>query len=471
MPLGPKLVLKQTQKLIMTQALQQAIKLLPLARFELIETIRQEMTENPLLDEVSTAEEELGPGSEDDIYKKKEEENHNTPEIDWETYIQNSIDERGSIGNYSDSASTAPPIENTLSKKKSLADHLEWQLDFSAKTRIDKEIGMLIIGNINNEGYLSIDTREIAETSSYSLSDVERVLRLIQSFDPSGVGARNLQECLMLQAEKGSLAETIIKDYREDIENRQYEKIAKKLNTSIDKIIDAVKRIKELSPNPASRFNSEDVHYIVPDVIVVKGRDDYQIILNEDGIPRLKINPFYRKILRNKSNINNPTREYVENKFRSALWLIKSIEQRRNTVLKVSRSIVKFQKNFLDKGVEYLKPLILKDVANDIEMHESTISRVTTNKYMHTPQGLFEFKYFFHSGIESAFGSTMSSVTIKNMIKNIIANEDTNNPTTDLMLVEMLREKDIKIARRTVSKYRKELNISTAHKRKNAIII
>ncbi|VAX22410.1 RNA polymerase sigma-54 factor RpoN, partial [hydrothermal vent metagenome] len=269
---------------------------------------------------------------------------------------------------------------------------------------------------------------------------------------------------------QSSLMKDLINDHLEELDERNFKKLAKMLDVSIDDIVGAMKAMRELDPKPAIQFNPDEAHYITPDLYVVKMDNEYQVYLNDDDTPRLRINSYYKSILKNKGKEKNQEREYLENKFRSALWMIKSIEQRRQTMLKVGRSLCKFQREFLDKGLNYLKPLILKDVADDIEMHESTISRVTTNKYIYTTQGLFELKYFFHSSVGSYLGSDMSSVRVKEMIRVICKDEDQSKPYTDDQIVKLLQSKNVKIARRTVTKYRKDLKIPATSKRKRLFL-
>lgn len=470
-----RLNLKLGQKLVMTPMLQQAIKLLPMARLELAQMVRQEITENPVLEELQ---------EEDEDEETKLESNENgaegessetfnetvpddsppDPDIDWESHFQNNIDQGSSIENYAEK----PPIEATYQKEPSLHDHLQWQLDLTVNSELENFIGQCIIGNIQNDGYLCTDLEEIAELALVSEDEVLKVLKIIQSFEPLGVGARCLKECLMIQAlaqpERNPLVETLIDSYLDQLEERYLHKIAAKLKVNVDKILEAVKQIREFCPKPGVSFNSEGIDYVTPDLTVVKTEEGYDIALNDEGVPKLRINPFYQNLLTKTKE--GQTKEYLENKYRSALWLIKSIDQRRQTIFKVGKSIIKLQQEFLDKGLAYLKPMVLKDVARDIEMHESTVSRITTNKYIDTPQGIFELKFFFHSGIKSYMGNNLSSVRVRNMIKEVVAEEDPKNPLTDDEMVQALMRKNAKIARRTITKYRKELNIPPASKRK-----
>jgi RNA polymerase sigma-54 factor len=302
--------------------------------------------------------------------------------------------------------------------------------------------------------------------------EVEKALRLVQGFDPIGVASRDLQECLLLQLRNidgmtGSPAERIVTEHMRLLQNHQVPELARKLGTSIDDLKQHIELIRHLDPKPGSRYNPSKSQYVIPDVYIVKVEDQYVALLNEEGLPQLRISPVYRRLL-DKSAVENTdeTRAYVKDKFRSALWLIKSVEQRQKTIHKVATSIINFQKEFLDHGIEYLRPLVLRDVANDIGMHESTVSRVVTNKYMHTPQGVFEMKYFFHSGIASSYGEAVSSVTIKQRIRKIIEQEDPRKPLSDSKIVSILQREGLELARRTIAKYREELKIPTSNQRK-----
>ena len=472
MEMKMNLNLKMGQKLVMTPMLQQAIKLLPLARLELAQLIRQEIIENPVLEELleeeneseqENSQEEKGP-NEDTPPDNEQSSDSQDQEIDWDSYFQGNIDQGMSVESYTEK----PSIESTYKKEANLADHLMWQLDLSVDSEEDKFIGSCIIGNIQNDGYLCTELQEIAEICNTEEKNVLRVLNIIQTFEPTGVAARSLKECLVNQArvltDKNPDVEPLIENYLERLEDRFLPKIASELKVDLEEVLDALKIIRDLCPKPGLLFSSERVDYVVPDLVVIKTDEGYDVVLNDDGVPGLKISPYYHNLL--KTTKEGQTKEYLEDKYRSALWLIKSIDQRRQTIYKVGKSIVKLQKNFLDDGLSYLEPMVLKDVAKDIEMHESTVSRITTNKYIDTPQGIFELKFFFHSGIKSYMGNAMSSIRVKNMIKEIIKEEDGSSPLTDDQMVEALMRKNAKIARRTITKYRKELNIPPASKRK-----
>ena len=478
MAMEMKLILKQEMRLVPTPMLQQAIKLLQLSRMELVQEIRQEMVENPLLEELleeelDEKEEEENPvdPSLDSIGQTQEEppsEKESDPleyEQDWENYIQNNLSQGSSADNYTE----RPSIEATYKREPSLADHLFWQLNLSVDSDLDKFIGSAIIGSIQNDGYCVAELEEIAEISQASEEEVLRVLRIIQTFEPNGVGAQTLQDCLLIQAkalpERLPLVETLIENYLERLNERYYQKIASELKIKVAEIIEAVKVIKTLDPKPGLQFSSEGFDYVIPDLVVVKGEAGYDVLLSDDGLPNIQISPYYRHLLKNTSEPK--TKEYLKKKYQSAEFLIKSIDKRRQTIYKVGNSIVKLQIEFLDHGVSHLKPMVLKDVARDIEMHESTVSRITTNKYIDTPQGIFELKFFFHSGIKSFIGNNdMSSIRVRKMIQEIVKSENPQKPLTDDEMVVALGKRNAKIARRTVTKYRKELSILPASKRK-----
>jgi len=470
-----RLDLRLTQKLIMTPQLQQAIKLLQLSRLELTQIVSQELLENPLLDELTDLEET--------VEEKKSEEDERTEETatdaaetelssQWEEYIGD-IQRENKETEYPSAAGDEPPsYEQTLTRPPSLSEHLLWQLRLSVATPRAVEIGKSIIGNIDEDGYLRISVEELATLTEAKKDEVERALTLVQSFDPLGVGARDLRECLLIQLEqlglKGSLAEAIVANHLKEIETRRFQDIVKALGVSLEEVLAVVKIIQALEPKPGRPFLTDEAQIIIPDIFVVKSDDGYVVVLNDDGLPKLRISPYYQKLLLEKKQVPDATRNYLEGRFRSAIWLVRSIEQRNRTICKVAQSIVKFQREFLEKGVDYLKPLVLRQVADDISMHESTISRVTTNKYMHTPQGIFELKYFFNSSLSRSgeFGGEVSSVTVREIIRQMVSQEDPKNPLKDQEIVQRLKNQHIEIARRTVAKYRVELKIPQASRRR-----
>jgi RNA polymerase sigma-54 factor len=471
MAIQQKLHTKFVQKLILTPSLQQAIKLLPMSTLELADMLNQEIVENPMLEEMPT--EELQPAEPaaqtEEAPAQPSEAKDTWDDSDYQYFFGDYLDD-GYRPRGMQEVKELPPIENTLSTTTSLTDHLHWQLSLSTDQPLPREIGDAIIGNLNDDGYLVASIEEIAQMGDWDVADVERVLALIQEFDPVGVAARDLQECLTLQLSHLSLlgtpTEQIVTEHLRLLQNHQLPELARRLNMSLDELKPHIEIIRQLDPKPGSRFNPAPSQYVIPDVYVAKVDGQYMAMLNEDGLPQLRISPVYRRLLDKGGQSNEETRAYVKEKFRSALWLIKSVDQRQKTIHKVATSIINFQTEFLDLGIEHLRPLVLRDVANDIGMHESTVSRVVNNKYMHTPQGVFEMKFFFHSGISSSFGESVSSVTIKQRIKKIIEAEDSRKPLSDSKIVSILQKEGLLLARRTIAKYREELKIPTSNQRK-----
>jgi RNA polymerase sigma-54 factor len=480
MALEQKLNLRMTQRLIMTPSLQQAIKLLQMTKLELQGEITQELTENPLLEELQdgTSEPEKAeaesaealPQQDGEAPEAPEKERDSFEEIDYESYFQDYMDL-----SYRPQAPAeeieAPPLENILSKPQSLADHLLWQLDMGVIPPRQKEIARAIVGNLDEAGYLGASLDEIAAMGPYPMEEVERALHIVQELDPPGVGARDLKECLLIQLSfhdmEGTPAETIVRDHMPLLQGRKFKELAQALGCSLDEVMHCVDTIRHLDPKPGKKYNAGSNNYVIPDVYVLKVDKGYTIVLNEEGLPRLRISSFYRRMIdRNNADVTKETREYVREKFRSAFRLIKSLEERQRTIYKVAKSIVKHQQGFLDLGYEHLKPLILKDVADDIGMHESTVSRVVNHKYMHTPRGLYEMKFFFHSGISSTQGEDVSSLTVKERIKKVVGEEDAGRPLSDAAIVQILSNEGLRIARRTVAKYREELRIPSSNERR-----
>jgi RNA polymerase sigma-54 factor len=475
MALEQKLHLKLSQKLIMTPSLQQAIKLLQLSKLELQEVLNQELLENPLLEE--SAEEQKAEEAEAETAEQKPEEEvkvetkekDSFDEIDYDAYFQDYI-EYGYNPRMNEEHDEFP-IENTLTRPPNLADHLSWQLAMSDASPQTKEIAGFLIGNIDEDGYLRASIDEVEEALGIEGAKIEEALRLVQSFDPIGVAARDLRECLMLQVKyleiESEGVERIIRDHWDMFMGRQFTQLAKTLGIDMKGLEALVEIIKRLDPKPGRKYSNERAIYVEPDVYVYKVGEEYVIMLNEDGMPKLRINGSYRQMLNSMdSKSDGETVNYIKEKIRSAVWLIKSLDQRQRTIYKVAESIVKHQKEFLEKGIDFLRPLVLRDVADDIQMHESTVSRVVSNKYMHTPRGLFLMKYFFHSGIDSEYGEDISSLTVKRKIQMFIEAEDPRKPLSDSKIMKILNDEGINIARRTVAKYRDELNIPSSTDRK-----
>jgi RNA polymerase sigma-54 factor len=477
MALEQKLNMRLATKLVMTPSLQQAIKLLQMSKLELVEEINQELTLNPVLEEGAEPREEQAPEPEvrtDDPTPQAENPgdgvNDSFQEIDYQSYFQDYLD-----AGYSPRAPSeeveAPPLENILSRPQGLADHLLWQLAMNLPEGVDQEIGRAIIGNLDENGYLKASLEEIRSMGDFPPEKVEEVLVKIQEFDPTGVAARDLKECLLIQVRafdmEGTPQETIILNHLDLLQARKYKEIAQSLKCTPEEVQRHVEIIRGFDPRPGKKYTTDRSSYVVPDVYVVKVDKGYTIVLNEEGLPRLRVSSFYRRLVdKGNTQVTREARDYVREKLSSALRLIKSLEERQRTIYKVARSIVTFQRKFLDYGFEYLRPLILKDVAEDIQMHESTVSRVVNNKYMHTPRGLFEMRFFFHSGIASIQGEDVSSLTVKERIKKLVAEENPGRPFSDSALAKLLGDEGLQIARRTVAKYREELRIPSSNDRR-----
>jgi len=476
--------LKLTQQLIMTPQLQQAIKLLQLTRLELVDAISQEMEENPLLEEALTEEyTENEPVPESDAVEIADREEIKTierteeitgegdgkEEFDWNSYLE----DYGPTGvRYDRKEDEAPSWDNMMMVKPSLTNHLMWQLKLSRFPDAEMRIGEQIIGNLDGNGYLMASLEEIATQEGVEENFVESVLEKIQEFDPPGIAARDIKECLLIQAKilgvLTPLIEKLIKEHLKDLETKNYNNIAKKMKVSLSEILRAVVVISSMDPKPGRIYSEERIDTITPDVYVFKAGDEYKIVLNDDGLPKLRISNFYKEIM---SGINTDpdaevSKKYIREKMQSATWLIKSIQQRHRTIYKVTESILKLQRDFFDQGIDYLKPLVLRDIADDVEMHESTISRVVTNKYMHTPRGIFELKYFFSSRIQKTSGDAIASKSVKEEIKKIVGSEDPKKPYSDSDIVNLLKKSGISIARRTVAKYREMMGVLPSSKRK-----
>ena len=481
MAFDTRLRMLQTQRMIMTPMLQQAISLLQLSRLELVQELRQHLEQNPVLEETleevpdpQLSQEQESPEPEKPEAEKTEAEKaeddraDRIDDFDWESYLQDASDYRPQIPREELERFDA---DIQLTKPRSLMDHLLFQLHLSTSDPGLLQLATLLIGNLDESGYLKEPLEAMAAATDADPARMDEVLRLVQSFEPTGVGARDLRECLLLQLEgrpdAHPLAKELISNHLQELEGRQWEKLAGKLGVPTRDIQEAVGYITTLEPKPGRTFGTEDPRYITPDVYIVKVDDRFIVVLNDDGLPRLRVSPYYRSILADKTGNGREVREYLEGRMRSALWLIRSIEQRQRTLFKVADSLVKFQRKFLEDGITALRPLTLKEVAEDISMHESTVSRVTTNKYIHTPQGLFELKYFFHRGVPATSGDAVSSLKVKDLIHKLLTVEDSGRPLSDQKIVEILREKHgVEIARRTVAKYRSQLRIPSSSRRK-----
>jgi RNA polymerase sigma-54 factor len=458
-----------------------------LSRLELVDMIAQEMEENPLLEEVAsdeypedkaiiqTEEMQSVDGTEIKTHEHTEEltgEGDGKEDFEWDNYYLEDYVSQGPA--YERRDGEAPNWENMLTGKTSLTDHLMWQLTLSRLTETEVKVGEQIIGNLDQNGYLTATLEEIAAQVELDTEFVQTVLGKVQEFDPPGVAARNLEECLLIQNRvmggSNSLVEAIIRDHLKDLEVKNYNYISKKQKVPLQDVLNAVMLISVMDPRPGSVYNDESAQSIIPDVFVFKAGDEYKVVLNEDGFPRLRISHFYKDMMGSVRGGNSISadagKKYIRDKVQSATWLIKGIQQRQRTIFRITESIVKFQKDFLDKGIQYLKPLVLRDIADDVEMHESTISRVVTNKYMYSPRGIFELKYFFSSSIQKTNGDAIASKSVKEAIRTIISGENVLKPLSDSEIVEILDASGITIARRTVAKYREMMGISPSSRRK-----
>ncbi len=499
---------KQIQTVAMTPQLQQAIKLLTLTHLEMTNVIAEELVENPMLEEVvdeydrevpdndhdGDQSDNDGPselGDKDDFQLAPEandnfDQNHEATsqdfseapmlkerdDFDWESYVDSYNVNSSTPSLAGGDPDEMPNYENIISRGMSLAEHLEWQLKMEELSDKEWKIAEHIIHNINDDGYLDSTPEEIAKVLKVTIEEVNDVREVILKLDPVGCGSLDLKECLFAQAkiaeERSPLLERLIRDHLEDLQSRSFDKIAKKLGVAIDQIKETALLLQNFHPKPGRLVASQDTHYVVPDIYVVEVGGEFVVQVNDDGIPRLKISKQYMDMIKKgATKKNDEASEFVKDKLRSAEWLIKSIQNRQRTIDKVAKAIVSKQQEFFKKGSKYLKPMILKDVAGEIGMHESTVSRVTSNKYMHTPIGLFELKYFFNTGIGGKDGGAdVASEVLKMKIKVIFDNENPAKPLSDQKVVEILEREGITIARRTVTKYREMLDILPSSKRK-----
>lgn len=469
MRIGYGLNIEQTQKLIMTPELRQAITVLQLSSLELSKYIEQQLQENPLLelrdDDAEKAAELVDKGKPEKAGEEKKEY-----DLDWELYFQDSSD-LGFTRQERRWEQTEYSYENFLSQAPTLSEHLLSQLFLSNCTNREQSIAEYLIGNLDDKGYIRVSPEEVSARLKVSESEVVGVLNLIQSFDPPGVGARNLEECLMIQFNslgiENKIVKKLIENHLEDLAKGKISRIAHELGATVQDVQKAADMLKTLDPKPGRNFaNPNDNRYIIPDIVLEKVEGEYVILVNDVITPRITINSTYRSVLSKDKSCDMQTRRFVESKLNAAVWLIRSIEQRRLTLYKVADCLVEMQRGFLDNGIKHLKPLNLKNVAERVGLHESTVSRATSNKYIQTPQGVFEMKHFFSTGLNNVAGSTTSSECIKKMLQEIIAGEDCRIPLTDQKISETFKEKGIKISRRTVAKYRDELNIPAIGKRK-----
>lgn len=477
MAMGLKMSMKLSQQLRMTPQLQQAIKLLQLSRIELETEVRKELDENPVLEEImESVEDEKDKSALTEELKEAETavagdtDPTKQDEFDWESYVEG-LNKPAPSAPSSGGNDEIMNYENVISTQQTLNDHLMWQVNLAGFNDEEKSILSILISYINDDGYLHVDTAEMAKEEGLEQVELDEMIPFIHEFDPPGVGARNLKECLLIQAkhmqEDTNDLVKIIDEHLSDLEKKNYPAIAKALEMPVEEVVQICEIILGMDPKPGRIFMTNDTQFITPDVYVHKVGEEYVVSLNEDGLPRLRVSNLYKNLIKSKDDsVKKSTQEYVQDKLRSAIWLIKSIHQRQRTIYKVAESIVKHQYDFFEKGAGFIKPMILRDIAGDIGMHESTVSRVTTNKYLHTPRGIYELKYFFNSGISKTDGDSVASESVKLKIKDLVDAEDPKKPLSDQKIVDLLKKEGITIARRTVAKYRDVLKILPSSKRK-----
>ncbi len=496
------LSLKVAQKQILTPGLVQMVSVLALNKLELRDLINQEMVANPVLEELP---ENLP--SPDELQKKTEDEipatqasdspanssdgHDSIEEVDYGTFFENYLDP----GYKTPEAETAeklaffaedewlrsgakapapeivekPSFENFLSQPTSLTDHLEWQLSLSPCSDPVRAAADSVIGNLNEDGYLTATLEELAASGEHRTEDLEKALALVQEFDPLGVAARDVRECLLIQlrtlARENTLAAQIVSDYLKQLQSHQYREIARALDRPVKAVERCVELIRTLDPRPGQRYNKTQPHLIEPDVAFVKTGDGFRVIVNEDGLPQLRLSPRYRRMLQEDST-SKDVRNYVKERFASAIQLIKNIEQRKQTIVRVCEAVIRRQGEFLEKGIDSLAPMMIKDVAEEVGVHPSTVSRAVAHKYAHTPQGVFELRYFFSESVQGPSGATTSLINLKRLVKKMIAEEDAAHPLTDEQITQQLRDKGICVTRRTVAKYREDMRIPSTHQRR-----
>ncbi len=475
MILKQRLDQRQVQKLILAPALQQAIKLLPLTNLELIEIIDTELSQNPMLEveeEVSekVSEKEPKEAAEEEKAEEKEGGEESTDEeiSEFESYFQEYFDDGFRTHFYE--RKEAPVLENIVSKSLSLWDHLNWQANLTFFENKEKKISQYIIGNINEDGYLVVSLEEIAKETGSSLEEIEAVRAKIRKFDPVGVGSLSLREALLTQMEylqvENEVTRKIVDSYLPLLEKSDYSQLAKELAIPLTDIKYHVDVIKHLDPAPGRKYSQERTFYVIPDIIVSKEDKELKITLNDEGIPHLKINSYYKRLLAKAAKENPEAHKFLKDKMKKAFWFLRSLNQRNQTIFRVAKFIVEKQKDFIEKGIEYIKPLTLMELAQEIGVHESTAGRVVANKYIMTPRGVFPLKYFFHKSIAGDYGEEISSLRIKERIKRLVENEDKDQPLSDIEIGETLAKENFRIARRTVAKYRNQLKIPPSHIRK-----
>jgi RNA polymerase sigma-54 factor len=474
--LAPKLHLRVAQKQILTPGLVQMVSVLALNRLELKEMINQEIMANPVLEEL----EETGVQAEnytDEAFLKKETENvpegegsNPFDEFDFGSFFTQYLDTGAErVASSEHEEVEKPSFDKFLSSPSSLADHLTWQLSVAICTETVRKIADAIIGNLDENGYLTATLEEIAAPGDYSTEDVEEALTMVQEFDPPGIAARDLQECLLLQLKavdpQNALAQQIITEHLKLLQNSQLKEVARAVNRPVELVKRAVDVIKRLDPRPGSRYNKTEPRLVEPDVQFRKEEGEWQVFMNDDDVPQLRLNPTYRRLLA-RDAADRDVRNYVKERFTAAIQLMKNIEQRKHTIQRVCQSILRRQGDFLDYGPDHLKPMMIKEVAEEVGVHPSTVSRAVANKYVHTPRGVMELRSFFSESVNGPQGMEMSLLSLKRRVKQMIESEDAAHPLTDDQITKKLKDEGIDVTRRTVAKYREDLRIPSTHRRR-----
>ncbi len=473
--LQPKLSLKVAQKQILTPGLVQMVSVLALNRLELREMINQEMIANPVLEELS----EDGVVSEnysDEAFVKAETEKvpeteaaNPFDEFDIASFFNQYLDSGNGIEHREHEQIERPSFDKFLSSPQGLSEHLTWQLSVTICSDTVREIAESIIGNLDEDGYLTASIEELAQNGRYTADDLEDAVAVVQEFDPLGVAARDLRECLLIQLRtldpQNSVAQQIVSDHLKQLQTNQLKEIARALNRPVELVKRAVDVIKKLDPRPGLRFNKTETRLVEPDVYFRKVDNEWQVFMNEDDLPQLRLSPVYRRLLA-RDAADREVRNYVKERFTAAIQLLKNIEQRKHTILRVCQVIIRRQGDFLDFGPDQLKPMMIKEVAEEVGVHPSTVSRAVASKYAHTPQGVLELRAFFSESVNGPEGGSMSLQTLKRLVKKMIEGEDSARPLTDDQIAKKLDEAGIHVTRRTVAKYREDLRIPSTHQRR-----
>ncbi len=475
--LQPKLNLRLSQRQVLTPGLVQMVSVLALNRLELREMINQEITENPML-EVLGDDGVVSENYTDEAFVKEETEKvpetegaNPFDEFDFASFYTKYLDTAAANGGASNEReeSEKPSFEKFLSSTQNLSDHLLWQLSVSICSEQVSKIAEMIIGNLDENGYLTTTLEELAQNNNFTMDDVEEALAVVQEFDPPGVGARDLRECLLLQLKlvdpQNTLAQQVISDHLKSLQNNQLKEIARALNRPVEAVKKAVETVKRLDPRPGLRYNKTEPRLVEPDVQFRKVDGEWEAFMNDDDVPQLRLSPVYRRLLA-RDAADRDVRNYVKERFTAAVQLMKNIEQRKHTIVRVCQSILRRQRDFLDYGVDHLKPMMIKEVAEEVGVHPSTVSRAVANKYAHTPQGVFELRYFFSESVNGPQGADMSLLSLKRRVKKMIEEEDAKHPLTDEQIAKRLDDEGIHVTRRTVAKYREDLRIPSTHQRR-----